>query len=185
MTTDRPPDAVKEMPGLAGRLAGVFIRSPLSPLILLAMLGLGVIGLLFAPRQGDPQISVPLVDIFLQFPGASAEEVAGLAVEPLERLMSEIPGVKHVYSMSAREHGLVTVRFEVGEPMGPSIVKVYQKVMANLDKMPPGVRQPLIKRKGIDDVPIVCLTLWSESLDDAALRALAVSLLQGPGRTSS
>ncbi len=178
MTDTSPIPNPPTTPGLAGRLAASFIRSPLSPLILLAMLGLGVVGLLFAPRQEDPQISVPLVDIYLQFPGASANEVAGLAVEPLERLMSEIPGVKHVYSMSAHEQGLVTVRFQVGEQVGPSIVKVYQKVMANLDRMPPGVRPPLIQRKGINDVPIVCLTLWSQTLDDAALRQLAVSLLQ-------
>jgi multidrug efflux pump subunit AcrB len=171
-------DAPEKTLGLAGRLARTFIRSPLSPLILLTMLGLGIMGLVFAPRQEDPQISVPLVDIFLQFPGASAQEVAGLAVEPLERLMSEIPAVKHVYSRSARGQGLVTVRFEVGEAMGPSIVKVYQKVMANLDKMPPGVRPPLIERKGIDDVPILDLTLWSEAMDDAALRELGLNLLQ-------
>jgi multidrug efflux pump subunit AcrB len=164
--------------GLAGRLARSFIRSPLSPLILLAMLGLGILGLMLAPRQEDPQISAPLVDIFLQFPGASAREVAGLAVEPLERLMSEIPGVKHVYSRSARGQGMVTVRFEVGEAMEPSIVKVYQKVMANMDKMPPGVRPPLIQRKGIDDVPILNLTLWSDAMDDAALRELGLELLQ-------
>jgi multidrug efflux pump subunit AcrB len=165
-------------PGIAGRLAKTFIRSPLSPLILLALFGFGLIGLLYAPRQEDPQISVPLVDIFLQFPGASTGQVENLAVEPLERLMSEIPGVKHVYSRSSHEQGLVTVRFKVGEPMGPSIVKVYQKVMANLDRMPPGVKPPLIKRKGIDDVPIVCLTLWSRTQNDAALRQLADSLLQ-------
>ncbi|MGD8590361.1 MAG: efflux RND transporter permease subunit [Chromatiales bacterium] len=168
----------QQRPGLAGRLAGTFIRSPLSLLILLGLFGFGLIGLLFAPRQEDPQISVPLVDIFLQFPGATTEQVENLAVEPLERLMSEIPGVKHVYSMSSRAQGLVTVRFEVGEPMGPSIVKVYQKVMANLDRMPPGVKPPLIQRKGIDDVPIVCLTLWSRTQNDAALRQLADSLLQ-------
>jgi multidrug efflux pump subunit AcrB len=168
----------EETPGLAGRLARTFIRSPLSPLILLAMLGLGIMGLMLAPRQEDPQISVPMVDIFLKFPGAAAKEVASLAVEPLERLMSEIPGVKHVYSRSARGRGLVTVRFEVGEAMGPSIVKVYQKVMSNMDQMPPGVRPPLIQRKGIDDVPILDLTLWSGSMDDAALRELGLSLLQ-------
>jgi multidrug efflux pump subunit AcrB len=175
MTTAPVPD---EVPGLAGRLARTFIRSPLSPLILLTMLALGVLGLLLAPRQEDPQISVPLVDIFLQFPGAAAEEAARLAVEPLERLMSEIPGVKHVYSRSTRGQGVVTVRFEVGEAMGPSIVKVYQKVMANMDELPPGVRPPLIQRKGVDDVPILDLTLWSESVDDEHLRELGLNLLQ-------
>jgi multidrug efflux pump subunit AcrB len=178
MSEQAKDEAAEQSPGLAGLLAGRFIRSPLSPLIYLAMLGLGLIGLLFAPRQEDPQISVPMVDIFISFPGATSEEVAGLAISPLERLISEIPGVKHVYSMSERGQGLVTVRFEVGEPMGPSIVKVYQKVMSNLDRMPPGVRPPLIKRMGIDDVPIVTLTLWSDQVDDVTLRDLAVSLLQ-------
>lgn len=106
--------------GLAGKTAKAFIHSPLSPLLFLAMLAMGIIGLLATPRQEDPQISVPLIDIFLQYPGASATEVASLAIEPLERVMSEIPGVKHVYSYSERERGIVTVRFKVGEETGPS-----------------------------------------------------------------
>jgi multidrug efflux pump subunit AcrB len=164
--------------GLAGNTARTFIHSPLSPLLFMVMLGLGLLGLLITPRQEDPQISVPMIDIFVSFPGASTEEVVSLAIEPLERIMSEIPGVKHVYSASEREQGIVTVRFTVGEEAGPSVVKVHDKLQSNMDKLPPGVRQPLVKPKGIDDVPAVTLTLWSEEVDDAAMRALAHKLLQ-------
>nr|MBS0021584.1 efflux RND transporter permease subunit [Gammaproteobacteria bacterium] len=145
---------------------------------MLATLALGILGLLITPRQEDPQISVPLIDVFIEYPGASSEQVASLAIEPLERMMSEIPGVKHVYSASERERGLVTVRFEVGEPLGPSIVKVHDKIQANLDKIPPGVSMPLVQPKSVDDVPVVTVTLWSLQIDDGALRALAFDVLQ-------
>ena len=164
--------------GLAGLTAKTFIHSPLSPLLFLAMLGMGLLGLLATPRQEDPQISVPMIDVFLQFPGASTEQVVSLAISPLERLLSEIPGVKHVYSAAEREQGIITVRFEVGEEMGPSVVKVHDKIQSNLDAMPPGVMPPLVRPKGIDDVPSVTLTLWSDSIDDAAMRSLADKLLQ-------
>ena len=103
---------------MAGSIARVFIDSPLSPLFLMVTLFVGLIGLLFTPRQEDPEISVPMVDIFIQYPGVSAEQVAALAIDPLERMVSEIPGVKHVYSASMREEGMVTVRFKVGEELG-------------------------------------------------------------------
>ena len=165
--------------GLAGKTARAFIHSPLSPLLFLAMLAMGVLGLIATPRQEDPQISVPLVDIFLQYPGASAEQVAAMAVNPLERIMSEISGVKHVYSASMRGQGIVTVRFKVGEQTGPSLVKVHDKLASHLDQMPSGVQMPpLVKVKGIDDVPVVTLTLWSPELDGGSLRRLGVNLLQ-------
>jgi multidrug efflux pump subunit AcrB len=164
--------------GLAGKMARSFIHSPLSALLYLAMLALGLLGLLITPRQEDPQISVPMIDLFLQFPGASSEEVAALAIDPLQRVMSEIPRVKHVYSTSARERGVVTIEFDVGEELGPSLVKVHDKIQSNLHRIPPGVQPPLVKAKGIDDVPILTLTLWSEVLDDAQLRTLALNLLQ-------
>ena len=165
--------------GLAGRTAQAFIHSPLSPLLFLAMLAMGVLGLVATPRQEDPQISVPLIDIFLSYPGASAEQVSDMAVEPLERVMSEIPGVKHIYSASARGHGVVTVRFKVGEETGPSLVKVHDKLASNLDKMPAGVQMPpIVKAKGIDDVPVVTLTLWSPELDGGSLRRLGLNVLQ-------
>nr|MCU0936016.1 efflux RND transporter permease subunit [Gammaproteobacteria bacterium] len=173
-----PSPAQGENLGLAGRIAQSFIHSPLSPLLYLAMLALGLAGLVVTPRQEDPQISVPMIDVFVEFPGASSEEVAALAIDPLQRVMSEIPGVKHVYSVSQRERGVVTIEFEVGEQLGPSLVKVHDKIQSNQHKIPPGVKPPLVNAKGIDDVPIVTLTLWSEVLDDAQLRILALNVLQ-------
>jgi multidrug efflux pump subunit AcrB len=144
----------------------------------MASLFIGLLGLFFTPRQEDPEILVPMIDIFISYPGVSSEQVASLAIDPLERMMSEIPGVKHIYSASERGQGIVTVRFRVGEYLGPSIVKVHDKLQSNLDKMPPGVGMPLVKPKGIDDVPVVTVTLWSDEVDDAALRALAFDVLQ-------
>lgn len=172
--------------GIAGRTARFFIQSPLSPLFFLAMMLMGLLGLIVTPRQEDPQISVPMVDIFVQYPGAAADQVSALAIEPLERIMSEIPGMKHVYSASQRGGGMVTIEFEVGEEMGPSLVKVNDKLDSNMDLIPPGVMPPLVKAKGIDDVPVVTLTLWSRDrdrngapdVDDGQLRMLAHDVLQ-------
>ena len=164
--------------GIAGALARFFIDSPLSPLLMAATLAVGVMAVILTPRQEDPQISVPMIDVFVSYPGASAEQVANLAVRPLERIMSESPGVEHVYSTSMREEGLVTVRFFVGEPLGPSIVKVHDRIQSNLDKVPPGVAMPLVRPKSVDDVPVVTVTLWSLTLDDGALRTLAFDVLQ-------
>ena len=180
------PKLTEENLGLAGRTARFFIRSPLSPLFYVSMLLMGLLGLVMTPRQEDPQISVPMIDIYVQYPGASAQQVSNLAMQPLERIMSEIPGVKHVYSASQRGQGIVTVEFEVGEQMGPSLVKVNDKIDSNMDKIPPGVMPPLVKSKGIDDVPIVTLTLWSTDVDgdgmpdvdDGQLRLLAQDVLQ-------
>ncbi len=176
--TDAPKNGVKAKLGLAGTLAKGFITSPLSPLLLVASLGLGIMGLISTPRQEDPQISVPMVDVFFSYPGATAEQVSSLATEPLERMLSEIPGVDHVYSMSERGGAMVTVQFDVGEALGPSLVKLNSKIQSNLDAIPPGVSQPLIKPKGIDDVPVVTLTLWSHAVDDAALRSLGLDVIQ-------
>jgi multidrug efflux pump subunit AcrB len=164
--------------GVAGGMAHAFINSPLTPLILLASLAMGILGLLLTPRQEDPEISVPMVDIYVSYPGASSEQVASLAIDPLERLMSEIDGVKHVYSASHRGRGMVTVEFRVGQEMVPSLLKLYDKLASNLDLIPPGVSEPMVKPKGVDDVPIVDLTFWSRDVDDAGLRALALDVLQ-------
>jgi multidrug efflux pump subunit AcrB len=172
--------------GIAGRTARFFIQSPLSPLFFMAMMLMGLLGLIITPRQEDPQISVPMVDIFVQYPGAAADQVSALAIEPLERIMSEIPGMKHVYSASQRGGGVVTIEFDVGEEMGPSLVKVNDKIDSNMDIIPPGVMPPLVKAKGIDDVPVVTLTLWSKDVDgdgapdvdDGQLRMLAHDVLQ-------
>jgi multidrug efflux pump subunit AcrB/predicted flap endonuclease-1-like 5' DNA nuclease len=164
--------------GMAGNMAKNFIHSPLTPLMMVACLAIGILGVFITSRQEDPQISVPMVDIFYQFPGASAEQVASLATDPLERMVSEIPGVEHVYSASQRGQGMVTVQFYVGEKMEPSLVKLYDKLESNKDKIPPGVMPPLVKPKGVDDVPTVTLTLWSDSVDDAALRLIGLEVVQ-------
>ncbi|KHF24825.1 multidrug efflux pump AcrAB, subunit B3 [Solemya velum gill symbiont] len=172
--------------GIAGNTARAFINSPLSPLLYAAMLLMGIMGYLLIPRQEDPQISVPMVDLIVPYPGASAEQVSVRAIEPLERMMSEIKGVKHVYSASQRGMGMVTVQFEVGEEMNDSLVKVNDKIDSNMDKIPSGVSPPMVSPVGIDDVPVVTLTLWSKDLnqdnhpdvDDSQLRMLAHDILQ-------
>jgi len=167
--------------GIAGRTARLFITSPVTPMILLVALFVGLIGLMFTPRQEDPQISVPMIDVFVQYPGASADQVASLVTEPLERILMEIPGIRHTYTASERGRAMVTVRFKVGEEMGASIVKVHDKLQSNMDKIPPDVSQPLVKPVGVDDVPVVTLTLWSKDVDDGALRLLSLDLLQRVG----
>lgn len=164
--------------GVAGTMARAFIDSPLSPILLLASLTIGILGLILTPRQEDPQISVPMVDIFVGYPGASSEQTAKQVASPLERVMSEIEGVDHVYSASQRGQAMVTVQFDVGEDMGPSLVKLYDKLQSNMDFAPSGATMPLVKPKAIDDVPAVAITLWSESVDDSILRKLASDLLQ-------
>jgi multidrug efflux pump subunit AcrB len=167
--------------GIAGRITRLFITSPVTPMILVVALLLGLIGLMFTPRQEDPQISVPMIDVFVQYPGASAEQVASLVTEPLERILQEIPGLRHTYSATERGRAIVTVRFLVGEEMGASLVKVHDKLQSNMDKIPPDVSMPLVKPVGVDDVPVVTLTLWSRDVDDGALRLLSLDLLQRLG----
>jgi multidrug efflux pump subunit AcrB len=164
--------------GFAGNLTKSFITSPLSIILFFAMLGAGIIGLISTPRQEDPQISVPLIDIFIKYPGASSKEVSNIIVKPLERRMSQILGVKHVYSVSDKGRSIITVEFDVGQDMNASIIKVRDKILSNLDFMPKGVPTPIIKPKEIDDVPIINLTLWSKTLDDGQLRALSMEVLQ-------
>jgi multidrug efflux pump subunit AcrB len=168
--------------GIAGNIAKQFINSPVTPLLMVAFLAIGLLGLIFTPRQEDPKISVPMVDIYVQYDGATAEQVSSLVTEPLERIMSELPGIRHVYSATMRGSAIVTVRFKVGEDLGESIVKVHDKLQSNLDKIPPGVSMPLVKPVGIDDVPVVTVTLWAqgskEGVDDGMLRTLALDILQ-------
>ena len=164
--------------GIAGRITKQFINSPVTPLLMMAFLAIGILGLFFTPRQEDPKISVPMVDIYVQYQGASSKQVTSLVTDPLGRIMSEIPGVRHVYSATQRGGSVVTVRFEVGEDMGESIVKVHDKIQSNIDLMPPGVSMPLVKPVSIDDVPTVTVTLWSKDVDDGNLRTLAFDVLQ-------
>jgi multidrug efflux pump subunit AcrB len=171
--------------GIAGNIAKAFINSPVTPMLLIASLLIGVMGLIFTPRQEDPKISVPMIDLYVSYPGASVYQVESLVTDPLERLMDEIPGVRHTYSATERGRAVVTVRFYVGEDLGESIVKVHDKIRSNMDKVPPDVQMPLVKPIAIDDVPTVSITLWSKEVDDSTLRILANDVLQELGQVKN
>jgi multidrug efflux pump subunit AcrB len=162
--------------GFAGKVARAFIDSKLTPLIVVAALLLGLYAVLVTPREEEPQIVVPMIDIYLPMPGSTPKEVEERVVAPFERQMWEIKGVEYVYSMSRPGMGLVTVRFLVGEDMEKSLVKLYNKVMENRTLLPPGAGEPLVAPKSIDDVPIVTFTLWSQRYDHFALRRVATEL---------
>ncbi|HEU5170008.1 MAG TPA: efflux RND transporter permease subunit [Gemmatimonadales bacterium] len=162
--------------GLAGRIAGGFLESRLTPLLTLAALGLGLMAVLATPREEEPQISVPMIDVLLAMPGASPRETENLLVRPVERLMWEIPAVEHVYSMAGEGQALVTVRFKVGEDQERSVVKVHAKLLSGMDRVPPGALPPLVKPHSIDDVPILTLTLHSRGYGSSRLREIAMHL---------
>lgn len=164
--------------GLSGRIAGTFIDSKLTPLIMIASLLLGVIAVVATPREEEPQIVVPMADVFIPFPGATAGEVEELVVRPLERKLTEIRGVEYLYTTSKPGMALFIVRFYVGEEMEKSLVDLYDKLMSNRDLLPPGAGDFLVKPRDINDVPIITLTLWSERYDDEQLRQVARHLLE-------
>jgi len=164
--------------GSAGKLCKTFIKSPLSPLLYMVMLFLGIYGLIATPRQEDPEISVPMIDIFYQMPGASAEQISKLVIGPQERILSEIPSIKHVYSVSDKEMGMITLRYRVGEDIESALLRTMAQLKAHADKLPPGALPAMMKPKSIDDVPVVTITLWSNELDDSTLRALANTVKQ-------
>ncbi len=151
-------------PGLSGRIANTFLVSEITPLLALVGLLLGVFAVLVTPREEEPQINVTFANVFIAFPGASAQEVEKLVSTPAEQILSEISGIKHVYSVSRLGQSVLSVQFEVGEDRTQAIVRLYNAIYSNQDWLPKnlGVGQPIIKPKGIDDVPIVTLTLWSE-----------------------
>lgn len=149
--------------GISGKIAGAFIQSKLTPLIIIASIILGLFAVVVTPREEEPQIVVPMADVFVQYPGASAEEVEARVTKPMEQLISEIPGVEYVYSIIKPSSNLTIVRYYVGQNAEASIVKLNTKLSANYDRIPQGVSQPLIKMRSIDDVPILALTLSSKS----------------------
>jgi multidrug efflux pump subunit AcrB len=163
-------------PQLAGKLAHAFIHSKLTPLILIASISLGIAAVLLLPREEEPQIIVPMIDVMVSFSGASAKEVETRITTPMERLLWEIPGVEYVYSTSSPGSSMAIVRFYVGEDEEKSIVRLNQKMFANFDLIPPGASQPLIKPRSIDDVPFLALTLWSNELDGFQIRRAAAEL---------
>ncbi len=162
--------------GVAGRLAGFFINSKLTPLLIVASLLLGGFALLQTPREEEPQIIVPMVDVFVEAPGLSAKEVEQRVTYPMEKLLWEIPGVEYVYSTSSNGQSMVIVRFFVGEDEEDSILKTYNQLYANFDLIPTGVSRPLVKPRSIDDVPILALTFTSDTYDSFALRRIAAEV---------
>ncbi len=175
--------------GLSGRLARAFQANPLTPVLALMGLILGLVAVLVTPREEEPQIDVTMANVFVPFPGASARDVEQLVSYPLEQKLSEIEGVKHVYSISRPGMAVLTVEYTVGVERQPAIVRLYNQVYSNADWMPQGVGvgQPLIKPKGIDDVPVMALTLWSDDeatgINDlaAVARTLETELKRVPG----
>ncbi|MCG3143964.1 MAG: Multidrug resistance protein MdtC [Gammaproteobacteria bacterium] len=150
--------------GISGRIAAKFLTTEITPLLALAGLLMGLFAVLITPREEEPQINVTFANVFIPFPGASAREVEQVLTTPAEQILSEIEGVEHIYSSSSPGMSVLTVRFEVGQPRTDAIVRLYNALYSNQDWMPPntGVGAPLIQPKGIDDVPIVAATLWSE-----------------------
>jgi multidrug efflux pump subunit AcrB len=167
---------MKEKRGFAGKFAHAFIDSKLTPLIIAASILLGVGAVLMLPREEEPQIIVPMIDIFVQMPGASAKEVEERVTRPMEQLLWEIPGVEYIYSTSSPGFAMAIIRFKVGEDEEKSIVRLNQKMFANFDLIPAGASQPLIKPRSIDDVPILALTLSSDRYDHFMLRRIAAQV---------
>jgi multidrug efflux pump subunit AcrB len=175
--------------GIAGALTDAFITSPLTPLALVAAVLLGIVALITLPREEEPQISVPMVDIHVRADGLRAEDAVKLVTEPLETIVKSIPGVEHVYSRTQDDGVLVTARFDVGTDADSAIVRVHEKVRANLDRIPKGIPEPLIVGRGIDDVAIKVLTLaprpeaadrWTQADLTRVAREVQVAIMSLP-----
>ena len=162
--------------GISGKIAAFFIHSKLTPLVIMGSLMLGAFAVMMLPREEEPQIKVPMIDVFVQAPGLSAKEVEKRVTTPMEKLLWEIPGVEYVYSTSSPGMSMAIVRFRVGEDEEDSILKTYNKLYANFDKIPPGTSLPLVKPRSIDDVPILSLTFWSAKYDGFMLRRMAAEV---------
>ena len=163
--------------GLSGSLARHFQDNALTPLLAVAALLLGAFAVVITPREEEPQIDVTLANVFVAFPGASTTEVENLVSIPMEQVLAEIDGVKHVYSVSRPGVGVLTVQFKVGEPRTEALVRLYNAIYSNQDWQPQalGILPPLVKPKGIDDVPIVSATLWTEDADRGTHELLMVA----------
>jgi multidrug efflux pump subunit AcrB len=167
--------------GLSGRLTAATIRSPLTPLFLLAAIAVGLLALASIPREEEPQISVPMVDVMVGAPGLAATDAAELVAKPLEVIVKAIPDVDHVYSFVEDDQVLVVARFKVGSDPDDAVVRVHEKIRANMDRIPQGVAEPLVQARGINDVPIMVLTLSPDAgqagrWDEATLRSIAARL---------
>ena len=162
--------------GLAGRIAAYFVDSKLTPIAIIASVLLGGFAILELPREEEPQIKVPMVDVSVTMPGATPTEVENRVTRPMEKLLWEVPGVEYLYSTSSPGNSLVIVRFVVGTDIEAALVRLNQKLQANFDRIPAGVSTPLVKPRTIDDVPILALTLHSRTQDHLTLRRLAVQM---------
>ena len=174
-------DQQKESPhrGLTTKIVKIFTTSQLSILFLIVSLLAGAAALILTPREEDPQIVVPVMDVLIEYPGASSEEVEKLAVTPLEVLLKQIQGVEYVYSVSKPGAAVVTVRYFVGENFDSSLIKTWDKILANQDIIPPGVNHWKVTPVEIDNVPIVLMTLSAQNndYDSMALRRVADELI--------
>jgi multidrug efflux pump subunit AcrB len=159
--------------GFSGRIAHYFINSKLTPLIMVFSILLGAFAVLQTPREEEPQIVVPMMDVFVEMPGSTAQEVEQRVTTPMEKLIWEIPGVEYIYSTTRPGLGMAIVRFKVGEKEEDSIIKLYNKLYSHFDLIPPGASKPIIKPRSIDDVPILALTFWSNRYDSYTLRRVA------------
>jgi multidrug efflux pump subunit AcrB len=161
----------------SAKITEYFIENKITLLLIFFIIGFGIIAILLTPRQYNPQIIVPAANIIVRFPGATANEVQNLVSDPLERKMWQIPGVKHVYSISMNSESIVTVQFHVNADRNQSLVDVYNKVFSNLNEMPKGVMRPLIKPIDVNHVPILDITLWSKKFSNGELTTIADRIL--------
>ncbi len=168
---DLPPN-----PGPMTRLAHTFVGSKLTPLLAAVMLLIGLFAIALTPREEEPQIVVPMIDVMVMLPGASPEQIENIITQPLEQKVWEVEDVEYVYSASHRDFGMVTARYRVGTDMEKAITRLWNKILGNMDLAPMGIMQPIIKVRSIDDVPIQTLTLWSEDYDLYGLRQIAGEL---------
>ena len=166
--------------GISGRLAAAFQSNPMTPILAIVGLLLGLLAVMITPKEEEPQIDVTMANVMVPFEGASARDVEQLVATPLEQKLAEVEGVKHVYSISRPGMAVITVEFTVGVERQPALVRLYNQVFSNMDALPQGmgVGQPLVKPKGIDDVPVMAVTLWSDgaSTDATALAEVAHTL---------
>ncbi len=162
--------------GFAGRLASMFIDSKLTLIIIIASLLLGIFAIYLLPREEEPQIKVPMIDVMVSMPGATPKEVEERVSIPMEKLLYELPNIEYIYSTSMRGKSLLVARFYVGENLEDAIVRLNQKLATNFDHIPHGVSTPLVKPHTIDDVPILALTFHSKKYDHFALRRLAAQV---------
>src|SRR5512141_2162988 len=162
--------------GVSGRIAQAFLRSKLTPLITVASLAVGLLAILATPREEEPQISVPMIDVISAMPGASPREAENQRARPIEQRMMEIPGVDHVYTLAGDGYAVVTVRFKVGEDQEKSVTKVHAKLAGAMDEAPAAALPPIVKPHSIDDVPVLALTLHSSEYDANLLRQVALQL---------